>query len=174
MEYENDNRMTKNGVIIILCRTNEGTIDTLLANWLTFQLLSRGLIMWDSVLPSVKWVESHIPAVGLFLLCCLTSYVLQTFANYTECLEITQKGLIRVKTITSARWRRLTYIYQICVTHERFFTKGKKKVLNTIACPKHPGSHSQMTSRANVLEVSTDGICIWATIVFNLYRCYLH
>ena len=36
-----------------------------MSSFFGLQLLSRGLIMWDSIHPSTDWVESHIPEVNL-------------------------------------------------------------------------------------------------------------
>jgi len=38
-------------------------LDFIRPDFLLLRLLSRGLIMWDSIYPSTEWVESHIPAI---------------------------------------------------------------------------------------------------------------
>ncbi|XP_068728740.1 anaphase-promoting complex subunit 1-like [Montipora capricornis] len=38
-------------------------LDFIRPDFLLLRLLSRGLIMWDSIQPSSDWVESHIPAI---------------------------------------------------------------------------------------------------------------
>ncbi|XP_027050305.1 anaphase-promoting complex subunit 1-like [Pocillopora damicornis] len=38
-------------------------LDFIRPDFLLLRLLSRGLIMWDSIHPSTNWVESHIPAI---------------------------------------------------------------------------------------------------------------
>ncbi|XP_031572163.1 anaphase-promoting complex subunit 1-like [Actinia tenebrosa] len=38
-------------------------LDSVRPDFLLLRLLSRGLIMWDSIVPSMEWVDTHIPAI---------------------------------------------------------------------------------------------------------------
>jgi anaphase-promoting complex subunit 1 len=40
-------------------------LDFVRPDFLMFRTIAKGLILWDTVLPTVDWVESHVPAAML-------------------------------------------------------------------------------------------------------------